>query len=120
MGTGKSSVGRVVADILHFTFLDTDHVIEARAGKARLPEAVGQRTCGDRQLGDVAGRQSRPRAAPERSRAGHRRRHKGHRWPGGQLARLGLKAQTWIVRSSLEPTTGWGVSVFSAYKVRIL
>ena len=34
MGTGKSCVGRVVADMLHFTFLDTDHVIEARAGKA--------------------------------------------------------------------------------------
>jgi len=34
MGTGKSSVGRVAADMLHFTFLDTDHVIEARAGKA--------------------------------------------------------------------------------------
>src|SRR3974390_395412 len=34
MGTGKSSVGRLVADILHFTFLDTDHVIEARAGKS--------------------------------------------------------------------------------------
>src|SRR6266404_428612 len=33
MGTGKSSVGRLVADLLHFTFLDTDHVIEARAGK---------------------------------------------------------------------------------------
>lgn len=33
MGTGKSCVGRVVADALHFTFLDTDHVIEARAGK---------------------------------------------------------------------------------------
>jgi shikimate kinase len=33
MGTGKSSVGRMVADCLHFTFLDTDHVIEARAGK---------------------------------------------------------------------------------------
>jgi shikimate kinase len=33
MGTGKSCVGRVVADVLHFTFLDTDHVIEARAGK---------------------------------------------------------------------------------------
>ena len=33
MGTGKSSVGRLVADVLHFTFLDTDHVIEARAGK---------------------------------------------------------------------------------------
>ena len=34
MGTGKSSVGRAVADCLHYAFLDTDHVIEARAGKA--------------------------------------------------------------------------------------
>ena len=34
MGTGKSCVGRLGADILHFTFLDTDNVIEARAGKA--------------------------------------------------------------------------------------
>jgi shikimate kinase len=34
MGTGKSSVGRLVAHDLHFTFLDTDHVIEARAGKS--------------------------------------------------------------------------------------
>jgi shikimate kinase len=33
MGTGKSSVGRLVADALRFTFLDTDDVIEARAGK---------------------------------------------------------------------------------------
>ena len=33
MGMGKSSVGRLVADQLHFTFLDTDDVIEARAGK---------------------------------------------------------------------------------------
>jgi len=33
MGTGKSSVGRLVADTLHFTFLDTDQVIEGRAGK---------------------------------------------------------------------------------------
>jgi shikimate kinase len=33
MGTGKSSVGRLVADLMHFTFLDTDGVIEARAGK---------------------------------------------------------------------------------------
>jgi shikimate kinase len=33
MGTGKSSVGRLVADSLHFTFLDTDHVIESRTGK---------------------------------------------------------------------------------------
>lgn len=33
MGTGKSSVGHLVADQLHFTFLDTDHVIEARVSK---------------------------------------------------------------------------------------
>ncbi len=33
MGTGKSSVGQMIAAHLHFTFLDTDHVIEARAGK---------------------------------------------------------------------------------------
>jgi len=37
MGTGKSSVGRLVATALHFTFLDTDDVIEARAG-ARIVE----------------------------------------------------------------------------------
>src|SRR3974390_1754476 len=34
MGTGKSSVGRLAAQILHFTFRDTDQVIEARAGKS--------------------------------------------------------------------------------------
>ncbi len=33
MGTGKSSVGRLAAEVLHFDFLDTDAVIEARAGK---------------------------------------------------------------------------------------
>lgn len=33
MGTGKSTVGRMVADQLHFTFLDTDELIESRAGK---------------------------------------------------------------------------------------
>ena len=34
MGTGKSSVGRLVADQLRFAYLDTDTVIEARAGKS--------------------------------------------------------------------------------------
>ena len=33
MGTGKSSVGRLVADQLHFEFLDTDQVIETRTDK---------------------------------------------------------------------------------------
>ena len=32
MGTGKSSVGRMIADQLRFTFLDTDELIESRAG----------------------------------------------------------------------------------------
>src|SRR5262245_51407595 len=32
MGTGKTTVGRLAADILHFTFLDTDDVIEGRTG----------------------------------------------------------------------------------------
>jgi shikimate kinase len=34
MGTGKSSVGQLVASHLHFAFLDSDHLIEARAGKS--------------------------------------------------------------------------------------
>jgi len=34
MGSGKSCVGRLAAELAHFTFLDTDHVITARAGKS--------------------------------------------------------------------------------------
>lgn len=34
MGTGKSSVGRLVAEQLHFEFLDTDELIETRAGRS--------------------------------------------------------------------------------------
>ncbi|MDB6125689.1 MAG: aroK [Pedosphaera sp.] len=33
MGTGKSSVGRLLADQLRFSFLDTDDLIESRSGK---------------------------------------------------------------------------------------
>ncbi|HUR45451.1 MAG TPA: shikimate kinase [Candidatus Saccharimonadales bacterium] len=33
MGTGKSSVGRLVASHLHFNFVDTDELIESRTGK---------------------------------------------------------------------------------------
>ena len=33
MGTGKSSVGRLVATHLQFEFVDTDDLIEKRAGK---------------------------------------------------------------------------------------
>ena len=34
MGTGKSSVGQMLAANLHFSFLDTDHELERRAGKS--------------------------------------------------------------------------------------
>ena len=34
MGTGKSSVARLVGEQLRFEFLDTDELIEARAGKS--------------------------------------------------------------------------------------
>jgi shikimate kinase len=33
MGTGKSTVGHLVASMLHFKFVDTDEMIEKRAGK---------------------------------------------------------------------------------------
>ena len=34
MGTGKTSVGRALADLLHFEFLDTDELIQTRAGRS--------------------------------------------------------------------------------------
>src|SRR5580700_3489796 len=33
MGTGKTSAGRMVAEQLHFDFLDTDELIQARTGR---------------------------------------------------------------------------------------
>jgi shikimate kinase len=33
MGAGKSSVGRLVAEQLHFDYLDTDELIQSRAGR---------------------------------------------------------------------------------------
>ena len=41
MGTGKSSVGRSLADFLHFGFVDTDELIERRANKT-IPEIFSQ------------------------------------------------------------------------------
>jgi len=34
MGVGKSSVGRALADLLHYEFIDTDETIESNAGKS--------------------------------------------------------------------------------------
>lgn len=50
MGTGKSSVGQLVAQQLHFTFLDTDHVIEARAGKTISEIFAGEGEAAFREL----------------------------------------------------------------------
>lgn len=33
MGTGKTSVGRLVADLLHFDYLDTDETIQTHTGR---------------------------------------------------------------------------------------
>jgi shikimate kinase len=41
MGTGKSSVGQLVAAQLHFAFIDTDHLIESRVGKT-IPQIFEQ------------------------------------------------------------------------------
>ncbi len=41
MGTGKSSVGQLVAAQLHFGFVDTDELIQSRAGKS-IPEIFSQ------------------------------------------------------------------------------
>lgn len=41
MGTGKSSAGRTLADLLHFGFIDTDELIETRADKS-IPEIFAQ------------------------------------------------------------------------------
>jgi len=41
MGTGKTSVGRLVAEQLRFEFLDTDDLIETRAGK-KITEIFAQ------------------------------------------------------------------------------
>lgn len=34
MGTGKTTVGRIISERLHYGFIDTDHLIELRAGKS--------------------------------------------------------------------------------------
>jgi shikimate kinase len=34
MGTGKTTVGRLVAEALHFEFLDTDEIIQSHTGKS--------------------------------------------------------------------------------------
>jgi shikimate kinase len=61
MGTGKTSVGRLVAEILRFEFLDTDELIQNRAGRsiAELFAAEGEaafRTLESETVLELAGR----------------------------------------------------------------
>jgi shikimate kinase len=44
MGSGKTTVGRMLADYLHFSLIDTDHEIESRAGRsvAQIFEQSGE------------------------------------------------------------------------------
>ena len=46
MGTGKTSVGRLVAEQLHFDYLDTDEMIQAATGKtvAYIFKTEGEKT----------------------------------------------------------------------------
>ena len=61
MGTGKSSVGRLVATSLHFEFIDTDELIEERAGRT-ISEIFEQ-------AGEAAFRQIEKQVVAELARA---------------------------------------------------
>lgn len=64
MGTGKSSVGRMVASHLHFQFMDTDEWIENHTGKS-IPDIFAQ-------AGEAVFRQLEKQVVAEIS---HLRRH---------------------------------------------
>jgi shikimate kinase len=61
MGVGKSSVGRAVAHRLGFKFVDTDHLVESRAGKriAEIFEQEGETRFRELEAGVVAELQDR-------------------------------------------------------------
>lgn len=61
MGTGKTSVGRLVADQLHFQYLDTDEMIQSSTGKtiAEIFSANGEpafRALEEKTVRDLSGR----------------------------------------------------------------
>ncbi len=57
MGTGKTSIGRLVAEQLHYDFVDTDELIESSTGRT-IPEIFAQQ-------GEVAFRQLEARLVEE-------------------------------------------------------
>lgn len=61
MGTGKTSVGRLVAEQLHFDYLDTDEMIQAATGKTitEIFSACGEpsfRELEERTVAELAGK----------------------------------------------------------------
>ena len=99
MGTGKSVAGRVAAEHLHFTFLDTDHVIEARAGK----------TINDifQQDGEPAFRNWERRIVDELTRRDKTVIATGGGLPTGEGNLASLKAHALVVCLWASPETIW-------------
>jgi shikimate kinase len=99
MGTGKSVAGRVAAEHLHFTFLDTDHVIEASAGK----------TINDifQQDGEPAFRNWERRIVEELTRRDKTVIATGGGLPTGEGNLASLKAHALVVCLWASPETIW-------------
>ena len=99
MGTGKSCVGRLAADVLHFTFLDTDHVIEARAGKA-VSDIFAQD-------GEPAFRQWERRTVEELTRRTKTVIATGGGMPADEANLVSLKTHALVVCLWASPETIW-------------
>ena len=99
MGSGKSSVGRLAADVLHFTFLDTDNVIEARAGKS-----VGDIFAQD---GEPAFRQLERRIVEELTRREKTVIATGGGLPADPVNLASLKTHALVICLWASPETVW-------------
>jgi shikimate kinase len=99
MGTGKSVAGRLAAEHLHLTFLDTDHVIEARAGK----------TINDifQQDGEPAFRAWEHRIVEELTRRDNTVIATGGGLPTGEGNLASLKTHAFVVCLWASPETIW-------------
>ena len=99
MGTGKSCVGRVTADVMHFTFLDTDYVIEARAGK-RISDIFAQD-------GEPAFRQWERRVVEELTRRNKTVIATGGGLPADEANLASLKAHSLVICLWASPEAIW-------------
>jgi shikimate kinase len=99
MGTGKSSVGRLVADHLHFTFLDTDDVIEARS-KFSIEEIF-------RQQGEAAFREWERRIVEELTRRNKTVISTGGGLPANEPNLTSLKSHSLVICLWASPDKIW-------------